>query len=57
MTKKQWFLFFNFVVIAAMFLTGNLKLTTKSIVSNLIALIAGNIATLFGARRVTDWKK
>lgn len=53
----QWFILFNCVMIATMYLTGNVYFTTKYIVSDLVALVAVNALSIIAARRFTDWKK
>ena len=56
-TKKQWFILFNCVTILALYLTGNLEFTIKSMVSYLIALALVNGMALISAKKFTDWKK
>lgn len=56
-TKTQWFVLFNCSVVIVMYLTGNLRWNSKSVISNLIALLAVNGAAWISAGKYTDWKK
>jgi len=57
LTKTQWFVLFNSLVVVALYSTGNLRLTATYLVSDLIALLIVNTASLIASRRFNDWKK
>jgi hypothetical protein len=56
-TKGQWFVFFNCLLIAALYFTDNLRLQADYIIADVVALLLVNGATLISANRHKDWKK
>jgi len=57
LTKGQWFLLFNVIAIAFIYLSGNFRFTASDIVSALFALALVNGAALISASKFKDWKK
>lgn len=57
LTKGQAFIVLNCVLIASLYLAGDLRLTLGSAITALIALALINGMALISANRYKDWKK
>jgi hypothetical protein len=55
-TRKQWFVLFNVVTIAALALTGRLSLSKGNLFPSLLALLVVNGVAAISARNFPDWK-
>jgi hypothetical protein len=55
--KWQWFVLFNLVVLAGLYLKGSLRFTVQDILSVILGLGLVNLASLISAAKFKDWKK
>jgi hypothetical protein len=55
-SKKQFFVLFNLVSVAALVLTGRLKWSAESLVTSLIALLVINGVVAISARKFPEWR-
>jgi hypothetical protein len=56
LTKRQWFILFNVVGIAALLLTKRLNWSLESIITCAVALLVVNFVAAISARRYPNWK-
>ena len=55
-SKKQWFVLFNFVSVIALAVTGRLKWSAESLVTSLIVLLVMNGVAAISAKNFPEWK-
>lgn len=55
--KWQFFALFNFTIVAALRLWGNIHFTAQNIISVIISLGFINFLSLISAKKFKDWKK
>ena len=56
LTKRQWFILFNVVGIAALLFTKRLNWSLESIIICAVALVVVNFVAAISARRYPHWK-
>jgi hypothetical protein len=57
LTKGQAFIVLNCVLIASLYLAGDLRVTLDSAITALVAMALINGIALISANRYTDWRK
>jgi hypothetical protein len=56
-TKRQWFVIFNTVVVIVLYATGHLHFAINSVLPALVGLLLVNGAALISANSYKDWKR